>query len=286
MRPPRRVVLSLLVCGLWVGATASAQSTAAPQDPNQAKTKPGTERTFRGSCSTSLSRDLFHAADLDGDDRLDVFEAHDALESMRDLRDHDGFARLDRDRDGFVSWPEFDQCLQKSLQGGGTFKIHLVRKLTAVAPEARPATPLQKFLQLHDSNGNGELDPAEVDKFLRESDLSPTLGAQLKTLDHDRSGRIEEAELAPWFEQLPGRGPTEPVGPASPLPPPWSTADQNRDGVLDADEWKALLRRLDPTLDRVADSLRERLDLSRDGKLQADELPGRKPVRPAPPPRT
>ncbi|MBL8755692.1 MAG: hypothetical protein JNK15_20520 [Planctomycetes bacterium] len=282
MRSVVRVAVCVLWCSLWAAATLPAQAATAPQDPNAPKGKPGTERTFRGSCSGSLSRDLFGAADLDGDDRLDVFEAHDALEAMRDLRDHDGFARLDRDRDGFVSWPEFDQNLQKSLQGGGTFKIRLVRKLTATAPEARAASPLQKFLQLHDSNGNGGLDPAEVDKFLRESELSPALGGQLKTLDHDRSGRLEEAELAPWFEQLPGKSPSDVGAPASPLPPPWSTADGDRDGILDASEWKVLLRRLDPTLERIADDLLRLRDRNRDGKLQADELPGARPVRPAP----
>jgi Ca2+-binding EF-hand superfamily protein len=265
---------------VWLGLAAASSLSAQVDPAPMPKSRPGTDRVFRGNCSEAQSRDLFTATDTDGDDRLDVFEAHDALDAMRDLRDHDGFARLDADRDGYVSWPEFDRSLRTSLQQGGSFRVRTQRRLLPSAPEAKAATPLQKFLQLHDSNGNGGLDPAEIDKFLRESELSPALGGQLRTLDHDRSGRLEEAELAPWFEQLPGRGPEPVPAKASPLPTPWSTADTDCDGALDQVEWQQLLRRLDPTLERNAEDLRRRLDRTKDGKLQADELPPKPPLRP------
>ena len=272
------VRLAMLCLGLCTANPLWAQTEkTAPEKPTP---RPGVERVFRGNCSEATSRDLFTATDTDGDDRLDVFETHDALDSMKDLRDSDAFARLDTDRDGFVSWKEFDRSLRTALQNGGSFRVRTQRRLVASAPEARSATPLQKFLQLHDSNGNGGLDPAEVDKFLRESELSPALGGQLRTLDHDRSGRLEEAELAPWFEQLPGRSPEPAAGKPSPLPTPWSTADADRNGTLDAEEWQALLRRLDPTLERSAEGLRRRLDLNKDGVLQLDELPRQSPTRP------
>lgn len=270
---PVRFVTALccLCAGLAVG-----QATPKTGQPGQGP-RPGIERTFRGSCSEAISRDLFSACDADGDDRLDVFEASDALDTVREPRDTEGFARLDGDRDGFVTWPEFQTLLQATLQRGDAFKVRTVRAFTAPAERAQPAAPVQKLLQLYDKNQNGGLDPEEIDRYLRDNGL-PGLGPQLRSLDADRNGRIDAQELTPWLALLPGRpaGDPAPAGIAR-LPEPFDAADANQDGRLDPGELATVLRRLDPSLAYWAADLLRGLDRNRDGVLQPDELPSRTP---------
>lgn len=239
----------------------------------------GGEQRLAGSYDEAQSRGLFRGCDGDSDDRLDIFEAAQALETIRDARDSGGFAQLDGDRDGFVSWPEFDHQLRQVLRRDGVFRVKVCRRL-APGPGPRTATPLQQFLQLHDKDQNGGLDPAEIDAYLRQSNLPPQLGGLLKTLDLDQSGRIEEAELAPWFERLanPGAQVIPLFGPppaaSSSLLPPWGAADVDRDGSIDAAELEQVLRRLDAALARWATRLLRRLDTDQNGKLSPSELPG------------
>lgn len=269
---------------LLVAATA----TLAPAQ-TAGRTPDGSGRTARTgvhSYSESVSRDLFSACDADSDDRLDVFEASDALDSVAGPKDSGGFLRLDTDRDGFVSWPEFDQHFWNTVQRGGPFHVRPCRSLIEQGPErqeARPASPLQVFLRLHDKNGNGGLDADELEQMLRATNLPPTIGGQLRGLDLDKSGRVDEAELAPVWELLRplvagaggARGPMDGM-----LPPPWQAADLDGNGRLDLAEFTAVLRRLDPALARWATHLLRALDRDGDGGLGAKELPPPKaPVR-------
>ncbi len=255
------------------------------QDPGRdVPPRKGTERSVRGACSAAQSRDLFRACDADDDDRLDVFEASDALEAVRSPRDNAGFKRLDGDRDGYVSWPEFDLALRAVLTTGSTFRVHTTRPLTESGTTPRAATPIRQFLQLHDRNGNGGLDPSEVAEFLRQASLPPTLSSSMRQLDGDQDGRISETELQPWFEQLSGKTLPAPTGAGSPLAPPWDAADKNHDGAIDAAELRSALRRLDPALDAWTAQLLKALDKDRDGTLRPTELPGAPPGGAAPGP--
>jgi Ca2+-binding EF-hand superfamily protein len=259
-------------------ALAPAQSAGSPPTDRRAP------RTGVTSYSESVSRDLFSACDADSDDRLDVFEASDALDAVTEPKDNQGFQRLDTDRDGFVSWPEFDQHFWTVVQRGGAFHVRPCRSFVEQAPErqeARPASPLQGFLRMHDKNGNGGLDPEELDQMLRATNPPPSIGKELRSLDQDRSGRIEEAELAPWFELLrglvPGAGRAS-AAPSGSLPPPWQAGDLDLDGRIDDAELTAVLRRLDPALVRWAPHLLRALDTNGDGRLSPGELP--QPERP------
>ncbi|MBL8722730.1 MAG: hypothetical protein JNK49_01720 [Planctomycetes bacterium] len=233
----------------------------------------------------ATSHELFFACDSDGDDRLDLFEACDALESLGDPRDTSAYRRLDRDRDGFVSWPEFDQHFRSVVQRGGVLRVRPCRRLAADAVELRTATaatPIQQFLQLHDRNGDGGLDPDEIDQFVRQSQLPPQVAAQLKALDLDRSGRVDEAELAPQFDTLRASLPSAPpeARPAGKgLPPEFAGCDTDGNSALDQAELAAALRRLDPALGTWAPVLLKALDTDRNGRLDAAEL-GHRPTRP------
>lgn len=256
------------------GATTGGARPATP--------KP-TERNYRGPYDAGTCRDLFRACDQDADDRLDVFEASGALDGLRDARDVDGFARLDTDRDGFVGWVEFDANFRRSLQRQGAFRVRTSRPLGG---DSRGNSELQQFLRLYDADHDGALDPAEVDQLLRLGILPQGLGARLKTLDHDGSGRLEVAELAPWHEQLPRpqRGAPERPGAGSLLPPPWNVCDADKDSALSLDELALALRKLDPALQRWVAQLLAKLDQNGDGQLQAGELPPPPPAGTANPP--
>ena len=276
-----------LAVGLTLGASVLAAQEPRPARSAESAGRSAPPRTSVHSYSERASRDLFTACDADSDDRLDLFEACEALESLEDPKDSEAFLRLDSDRDGFLSWPEFDHHLWSIVQKGGSLHVRPCRHLVDQAPErqeARAATPLQRFLRLHDANGNGGLDAPEIDQMVRRTGLPPAIVGQLRTLDHDQSGRIEVAELAPWFELLRGLVPeagAEPPAPGGALPPPWRTEDLDADGRIDEAELTAMLRRLDPSLPRWAAHLLRNLDRNRDGALDATELPAvRRAARP------
>lgn len=242
-------------------------------------------RTTLDVYSPTTSRELFSACDGDSDDRLDVFEAGDALETVHGPTDAKGFAAIDSNRDGYITWPEFDALFKLAIQRGNTFRVQTCRQFVQASPElatTRDQTPLQKFVQLVDKNRNGALDPDEIDQFVQSADLPPALSGMLRTLDLDRSGRLEAAELAPWFEQLRGRlpmfgtamaGTTAANNDPKRLPPPWLDIDKNADNKVDADELARALQRIDPSLARWAPLLLKARDVSKNGALTVDELP-------------
>lgn len=259
------------------GTAAKDQRSAdGKQEPKAGGPRPTapktTERNYRGPYDAGTCRDLFRACDQDADDRLDVFEASGAMDGLRDARDVDGFARLDTDRDGFVTWVEFDANFRRSLQRQGSFRVRTSRP---VGGDNRGNSELQQFVRLYDADHDGALDPAEVEQLLRLGILPQGLGARLKTLDHDGSGRLEEAELAPWYEQLPRpqRGAPERPGAGSLLPPPWNVCDADKDNAVALEELALALRKLDPTLQRWVAQLLAKLDKNGDGQLQPAELP-------------
>jgi protein-export SecD/SecF family membrane protein len=102
----------------------------------------------------------------------------------------------------------------------------------------------------------------------------PMLVAMFRNLDTDRSGSIDEKELAPSFPLIEKLLPKDQNAAAadSSLPAPWGLGDDNADGSLSVEELTNLLRRLDPGLARWAEQLFARLDKNRDGRLDASEL--------------
>ncbi|MCR9247554.1 MAG: hypothetical protein NXI31_21195 [bacterium] len=275
-----------------------AKTTAPTPTPDPTPVAPGRQepqqvgvgRITLDSHDEATSRELFSACDRDSDDRLDLFEATDALDTLGDPKESSGFLDLDTNRDGYIQWPEFDKVFHRAIEHTKTFRVRTCRRFVKQAPEqqeARQATPLEVFLKLHDQNENGGLDPDEISTLVREIKLNPMFEPQLRMLDVDQSGRVEAGELAPVFEQirravaLPGMAG---MAPESTLPPPWNDIDGNGDGAIDLAELNAALRRLDPGLARWAKTLLAQLDKDGDQKLGATEIPGVHPAAGATPP--
>ncbi len=270
-------------CATALLLTAAAVGQAPAPEPAQVDPQ-RQERRYQGSYSESVSRDLFRACDEDSDDRLDLFEVVDAFEAVRTAGDHAGFARFDADRDGFVSWPEFDMRFRSSLASTGGFRVRTVRSFTMPDTPPQKETPLRQFLRTFDADGDGSLSPTEIQTLLVGSGLPAALSATLMASDLDGSGSIDEAELAPWFQALPLAALGVSSAP-SPLPQPWSGGDEDKNGVIDARELQTVLRALDPGLLRWSAELFARLDADTDGNLTTKELaipaPGGEPAKTA-----
>lgn len=273
----------LLAFGLLAGLLASpALAQVPPQgepqsaiplpEPAQIDPKPRSASRYQGSYSESTSRELFRACDANSDDRLDIFESADCFEVLPSPRDLQGYARIDNDRDGYVTWPEFDLRFRKGLKNGGTFLVHTVRPFVKPEPPPQPLSPLQKFLRLYDKDGDGGLSPAEILDLMKATGLPEDMATVLMQSDFDQSGKIEAVELAPLHAQLPkpeeaGQGEQK-----QGLTQPWLDADGNLDDSIDAAELTLLLRRLDPGLLRWTNRLLAKLDTNKDGKLSVTEL--------------
>jgi Ca2+-binding EF-hand superfamily protein len=286
----RPLVVGALLLGL-LGPHLAAQQAPTPVRPtspgatttsgSQGSQAPTRARVEFDKHDPATSRRAFAHCDADRDDRLDLFEANDAIEALGDPRDTKAFARLDTNRDGFVDWQEFDQHFQHVVGRGRALALRPHRPLPAPtgAPAAPTATPLQRFFRLYDQNRNGGLDPDEVDRLASQLGLLPMITASLRGLDSNASGKIEEGELAPWFDQIqklvPGLanlgGSTEPSA-AGGLGAPWGLDDNDANGQLDPREFERALRRVDPTLARWAAALFARLDRNGDQQLDSREL--------------
>jgi Ca2+-binding EF-hand superfamily protein len=222
--------------------------------------------------STDQSLALFELCDRDGDERLDLFEARAAIEIVDTQQ---AFRRLDRDRDGFVDWPEFDRFYHELVRSGGTLHLRPFRAETQPAGIA-PRTPARQVIDLFDIDHSGALEPSELDTMLREFQLPPAVAPQLRGLDRDHDGKIDEAELAPIVAKLKlgslfGAYILGKSGPST-LPAPWNAIDGNGDGKIDATEFEQGLRRLDPMLGRWASAILKAADRDADGCLARDEL--------------
>jgi Ca2+-binding EF-hand superfamily protein len=243
-----------------------------PGSPFPGSPQNAANRIAVATWSEDQSRALFESCDRDGDLRLDLFEARAAIEIV-DTRE--AFRRLDRDRDGFVDWPEFDRFYHELVRGGGT--LHL-RPFYTQAPAAgtAPRTPARQVIDLFDGDHSGALEPSELDAMLREFQLPPAIAAQMRGLDRDHDGKLDESELAPIVAKLQlGSLFTDRIlgkSGASTLPAPWNAIDRNGDGKIDAAEFEQGLRRLDPMLGRWASTILKAADRDADGCLTRDEL--------------
>lgn len=221
----------------------------------------------------ATSRILFVCIDANADDRLNLSEAGQALETVAGIRDRTSFRRLDQDRDGFLSWPEFDAHLRDVIRSGESFYLHprrpellAVDMVVSLEPEEDPTV-----MGLVDRDKSGTLSREEVLALLNAARLPPEYIEQFPTLDLDGSGTLSRTEAAPLeilLVRLTADNPTN----RETLPPAYRGADHNGDGHLDLLELGVCLRMLDPGLGRWSDKVLKDADSNSSGTLDQGEL--------------
>ncbi len=221
----------------------------------------------------ATSRLLFVCIDANADDRLNLSEAGQALETVAGIRDRTSFRRLDQNRDGFLSWPEFDAHLREVIRSGESFYLHpkrpeLLRVDMVVSPEPEKDPTV---MGLVDRDHSGTLSREEVLVLLNATGLDPGVIEQFPLLDLDGSGTLSPAEAAPLsvlLLRLTADYPTD----RETLPPAYRRADRNGDGHLDLLELDVCLRMLDPGLGRWSDKVLKDADPDGSGTLDQEEL--------------
>jgi hypothetical protein len=230
--------------------------------------------------SETRSRQLFAACDEDSDDSLDLLETCAALDLPLDTATLERFRRLDRNRDGFLDWSEFDRYCGSVVYDGHTLRLWLSRPLQVDDKEqqpAAPATPAQLLLQLFDADHSGDMSLGEFEALLAKANMPPSLASKFSMLDADGSKTLSSKELAP-LAGLPNLSRLQEKAKGLPLlPAPYATWDRDANGNLDAPEIAAALRRIDPDLARYAPRVLDHLDRDGDHKVGAAELEVRTP---------
>lgn len=248
---------------------AAAQSTArdpGAQDPAQPPEPVRLERY-----DPLESRPAFASIDQNSDDRLDVFEVRRALGNL-------DFGQFDLDRDGFHSFPEFDNCYRSATRAGGIFEFQPATPMRTPFDPTIPAvrTPGDQLLEIVDTNRNGRISSREFLVFQEfVATVSTPMVVTYESLDTDSSGVVEGAEIAVLFASLPGGGvPLLQRYAQDPryLPHPYRLADKGGDGTLNADELSIALVVIDPTLARWSHRIVENADTTGDGALSRAEL--------------
>lgn len=256
-------------------ALALCTALAAQQaEPSKQGTTPRRE-VSTGSYDIQNSRQLFAACDRNGDGDLDLFEAVDAIDSLDGSRDR--FRRLDRNRDGFLGFAEFDRHFQDVIVHGGMMRLLTLRPVALIdREEARSQAP--RIMQLFDRDRSGELSQPEIARMLEYANLPLPLLKQVD-IDRNRSGTLSMEELTPIlpFLQLPGIERQQAPPGAMILPSPFDSWDLDASGAIDPSELALALRRVDPQLSRWAEAAMPGLDRNKDWRLSAEELRGQEP---------
>lgn len=176
-----------------------------------------------------LGKTYFGIADYNGDEWISYREGKASLGL-----DRDRFARVDRDRDGRVDWPEFQELFTITIRSVGDFPspkpdpsggpveipefdsdaldgdadfepaesivelfgtaVPREEEDAAVRRPARIAGPIPHFRRL-DLDLDGEITEADLDALLRPMQVSTRLSAVIAIMDRDESGGVTRAEF-------------------------------------------------------------------------------------------
>jgi hypothetical protein len=159
---------------------AGAQRGGAGAQRGAAGGQGGTERP------AELAEEFFLLADWDRDGWIRFSEARDSM----DL-DREGFAGFDTDRDGLISFEEYGARYRAVIARGGVFPVP--RRKSSAAGAWRT---LDELLEAVDQDRDRALSELEIARALEVTGIQdPPLETVLATLDQDRSGLLEGAEL-------------------------------------------------------------------------------------------
>ncbi len=289
MKATRNAIIALLVLG-FLSIDGQAQATVAKpvatpnshppaasvfppsKNPSPNKDLPSKPTVFR-VYRKSMSRDLFAACDANRDDRISLFEA---LDSLGGRLNRSVFHReLDKDRNGFVTFEEFDGWFKTQSSYGGEIILApkaMSRSRFGISRLLELPPALQRFFGLLDLDLDERISPKEW------AAVKPLLGNKadgFADLDKDLSGFLSMRELKPLLPLLVVFD--KALGAVSapnlrPLPPLLAGADLNADTRLDSREIKRALGRISPFLVRHSTRVLRDADLDGDGSLAGKEV--------------
>lgn len=278
-----QIVLALL-SALVLPGTPPAQGKAAPESQPVARQEPlsGGKWVSLKVYHEGTSRAAFRACDSSADDRLSIFEARHSLERMGSLEDPEGFQQLDTDKDGHLSWPEFDRHYREVCGRGGSFRLRAIRPFQPPggARRASAAELAAKYvLQLGDKNQDNTLDRDELQALLVEFNVPADAGKQgFLVLDTDRSASIDQTELQLLVQTLPGLVDLGKQGARPTRDGRLAGAGKTGGAKVTHQELRESLRQLHPGLVRWSRKVFVDADVDKDGVLAGDEL-GTAPAR-------
>lgn len=210
------------------------------------------------------SRKAFAACDRNGDDRLDIREAGASIPTMGDIA---RFRTLDRNRDGYVHFPEFDLRYRSLIERKAAFRFK-PRQAFVVPEAARQPSKAAKtaeiigfVVKMLNEDDDPYISKAEFAGLVKTLKQPPLMIEYFAVLDRDMSGGLSASELEPIILKFPYL--LELARQATPT------------ATVQAVEKKQLHERLDrihPTLGRWSAELFGRADRNGDGKLDADEM--------------
>jgi Ca2+-binding EF-hand superfamily protein len=236
---------------------------------------------------------LFKIGDKNNDDVLDALELRDLLQKSGFNLDQQTIATVmdavDVNRDGVIQFSEFCHAISILIKT-------MSQEEENVMPDIKSVNKLElrsyfmRLFKIADTNGDGVLQPAEMEALLRKSGFgfdSATIQEMVRLADANGDGVIEYNEFVPAMMAVAQFSRHVPEVRAdmpkiSSVPPAqlelyfqklFSVGDKDKNGVLDAIEFRDLLRASgfgfdDATISKI---LRE-ADTNNDGVLQFDEF--------------
>lgn len=263
------------------------EQPAAPAMPNLADVEPAQLKRY-------MER-LFKIGDKNNDGVLDALELRDLLQKSGFNLDETTIelimAAVDVNYDGVIQFSEFCHAISLLINS-----YDPAGEEENVMPDIRSVNKLElrsyfmRLFKIADTNGDGVLQPAEMEALLRQSGFgfdSATIQEMVRLADANGDGVIEYNEFVPammavaqFSREVPqARGDMPKM---SSIPPAqlelyftklFSVGDKDKNGVLDAIEFRDLLRKSgfgfdDATISKI---LRE-ADSNNDGVLQFEEF--------------
>ena len=286
MRTVASAILVLSTCLAPFGAVAQGRLVptrgSGASENGEDATKPREPLRFTRYTKRDARR-LFAVLDNDADDRLDLLEASAGMGTLEEPADIPVFRRLDSDRDGFLSFPEFDHHFKMAIAQEQIFVAHPSRPSTLRPRKAGSVVkkPMQlRVMEWIDKNGDGTLDKAEFADLLALGGRPASDVTVFLTLDTNGDGAMELSELKPIVSRFPSLVATiqgnENSGQAAPNSRTakylFERGDTNRDSVWSLEEVRAVLLEIDPFLARLAERVLTDADADGDGRLENAEV--------------
>merc|ERR1712054_758204 len=232
---------------------------------------------------------LFKIGDKDGNGVLDALELRDLLRKSGFNLDNQTIARImvavDTNRDGVIQFSEF--CRAIKILISEIPRSEMPEPHTVGTAELR--SYLQRLFKIGDKNGDGVLSPGEFEALLRKSGFNfdnLTIRRIMNAVDVNKDGVIQYEEFVPAIMALLRSRARQAEGSIMPdfrsVPPQqlelylqrlFKVGDKDANGVLDALEFRDLLRKSGFNLDDdTITKIMVAADTNKDGVIQYEEF--------------